>query len=66
MGWLLLASAAVGSLATIGCSGAAGVGDTYCQSGPRYGTECYSGVDVRSPPGRQGPPEMGPDPEEGR
>jgi hypothetical protein len=35
--------------------GAACGGDTYCQSGPKYGTQCYSMTDVRSPPGQRPP-----------
>src|SRR5450432_3050187 len=30
-------------------------GDTYCQSGPKYGTQCYSLSDVRTPPGQRPP-----------
>ncbi|MFZ5890766.1 MAG: hypothetical protein ACOY0T_06910 [Myxococcota bacterium] len=36
-------------MALAGCSGA-GAG-TYCQSGSRYGTQCYAEPDVRQPPG---------------
>jgi hypothetical protein len=31
-------------------------GDTYCQSGAKYGTQCYSMTDVRTPPGQRPPP----------
>jgi hypothetical protein len=37
----------------------AGCAETYCQSGAKYGTECYSGADVRAEQraqGRQEPP----------
>jgi hypothetical protein len=30
-------------------------GGTYCQSGPKYGTQCYSRMDVQ-PPGSPPPP----------
>jgi hypothetical protein len=33
-------------------------GGTYCQTGPRYGTQCYSTVDVSNPPGYKGPPDQ--------
>jgi hypothetical protein len=29
--------------------------NTYCQSGPKYGTQCYSMTDVRTPPGQRPP-----------
>ncbi len=28
---------------------------TYCQTGPRYGTQCYAEPDVRQPPGAPRP-----------
>jgi hypothetical protein len=31
-------------------------GGTYCQSGPKHGTQCYSESDVRTPPGRHPEP----------
>lgn len=37
----------------------AGCAETYCQSGAKYGTECYSGADVQAEKraqGRQEPP----------
>jgi hypothetical protein len=43
MRWVLIASTfALSALATAAC-----YQDTYCQSGPRYGTSCYSGMTVR-------------------
>jgi hypothetical protein len=39
-------------LATSSC----GAGGTYCQSGKKMGTNCYSMSDVRSPPGTRPPP----------
>ena len=30
-------------------------GGTYCQSGPKYGTQCYSKMDLQ-PPGSPPPP----------
>ncbi|MEI9952492.1 MAG: hypothetical protein WDO74_26810 [Pseudomonadota bacterium] len=39
------------SLAT-GCGPGGG---TYCQSGPKYGTQCYSQMDLQ-PPGSPPPP----------
>ena len=30
-------------------------GGTYCQSGPKYGTQCYSQMDLQ-PPGSAPPP----------
>ena len=30
-------------------------GGTYCQSGPKYGTQCYSQMDLQ-PPGSPPPP----------
>jgi len=30
-------------------------GGTYCQSGPKYGTQCYSRMDLQ-PPGAPPPP----------
>jgi hypothetical protein len=51
--WLLLTVA----LGACGCGGALPRGSgTYCQSGPKYGTECYSDIDVTDPPGHHGPP----------
>jgi hypothetical protein len=38
------------ALALAGCGG-----DTACQSGPKYGTQCYSLTDVRSGPGQRPP-----------
>jgi hypothetical protein len=35
-------------LLSIGCGPGAGA---YCQSGPRYGTQCYTESDLNSPPG---------------
>jgi len=46
----------LGSALLTGC-GPAG-GGTYCQSGPRYGTQCYSNADVTAPPGQR-PPTQG-------
>jgi hypothetical protein len=46
-------------LLAISCSfalAAAGCADTYCQSGAKYGTQCYSMTDVRSQPGQRPPP----------
>jgi len=39
------------AFAVVGCGA-----DTYCQSGAKYGTQCYSMTDVRSPPGQRPPP----------
>jgi hypothetical protein len=36
----------------VGCGPGAG---TYCQSGPKYGTQCYSQMDMQ-PPGTPPPP----------
>lgn len=50
----------VGCLAAlaIGC-GPPGSGTT-CQSGPKYGTKCYSTTDLQNPPGqRPTPPDDG-------
>jgi hypothetical protein len=33
-----------------------GAGGTYCQSGKKMGTNCYSMSDVRTPPGTRPPP----------
>ncbi|MBN1607097.1 MAG: hypothetical protein JW940_10725 [Polyangiaceae bacterium] len=33
-------------------------GGTYCQTGPKYGTKCYSNVDVSNAPGYKGPPDQ--------
>jgi hypothetical protein len=33
---------------------------TYCQTGPKYGTECYAEPDVRQPAGQPRPQEAGP------
>jgi hypothetical protein len=44
--WLLTGAVAA---PLVGC-----VADTYCQSGPKYGTHCYSGWDVRDQQRRQG------------
>ncbi|HKQ71887.1 MAG TPA: hypothetical protein VJT73_21230 [Polyangiaceae bacterium] len=41
----------VALLASAGCGG-----DTYCQSGPKYGTTCYSMSDVRAAHGDPRPP----------
>ena len=41
------------ALPLLGC-GSAGSG-TYCQSGAKYGTQCYSQADVGSPPGQRPP-----------
>jgi hypothetical protein len=35
-------------LATLGCGPGSG---TYCQTGSKYGTQCYAEPDVTSPPG---------------
>ena len=40
-------------LASLAACGPAG--GTYCQSGPKYGTECYSQMDLQ-PPGSPPPP----------
>jgi hypothetical protein len=45
------------ALTALACGPGAGV---YCQSGPKYGTECYSEADVRNPPGEQRPHEEPP------
>ncbi len=42
--------------AAFACGPGAG---TYCQTGNRYGTECYSRADVESPPGAPGRPADG-------
>ncbi len=51
-GLLTLLFAAVGlvTLVAAGCGG-----DTYCQSGPKYGTQCMSLTDARNPPGQRPP-----------
>jgi hypothetical protein len=36
-------------------SGCGPVPGTYCQSGPKYGTQCYSQMDLQ-PPGTPPPP----------
>jgi hypothetical protein len=36
-------------------------GGTYCQTGPKYGTQCYSRMDVQ-PPGSPPPPPDDPSP----
>ena len=41
---------------TTGCGPGAG---TYCQTGPKYGTQCYSQMDLQ-PPGSPPPPAGGP------
>ncbi|MES1177286.1 MAG: hypothetical protein ABUL62_23390 [Myxococcales bacterium] len=47
--WLVL----VGLIAfAAGCGPGGG---TYCQSGPKYGTQCYSAMDLQ-PPGSPPPP----------
>jgi hypothetical protein len=38
------------ALAAPGCGG-----DTYCQSGPKYGTQCMSLSDARNSPGQRPP-----------
>src|SRR5262249_12398866 len=40
------------SLCAVGLLGCV---DTYCQSGAKYGTQCYSMTDVRTPPGQRPP-----------
>ena len=44
--WTLIA---VTLLTTVPACGPGG--GTYCQSGPKHGTKCYSETDVRNPPG---------------
>jgi len=48
---LLLTLAGMASL-TAACGPGGG---TYCQSGPKYGTQCYSQMDLQ-PPGSPPPP----------
>ena len=48
---LLLMLVCLASLTTA-CGPAGG---TYCQSGPKYGTQCYSRMDLQ-PPGSPPPP----------
>jgi hypothetical protein len=48
------------ALAALACGPTAS--GVYCQSGPRYGTECYARPDVVDPPGA---PYEAPDPTEG-
>lgn len=40
------------SLATSACA----ANGAYCQTGPKYGTQCYAEPDVRQPPGGARPP----------
>ena len=50
MRWLFMfATLSFSSLGLLGCA------DTYCQSGAKYGTQCYSMTDVRTPPGQRPP-----------
>jgi hypothetical protein len=49
---LLLLVAACGASLIVACGPGAG---TYCQSGPKYGTQCYSQMDLQ-PPGTPPPP----------
>lgn len=49
--WLVVLGFGLG---LVGCSGAQG--GTYCQSGSKYGTQCYSLADIQSPPGQPPPP----------
>lgn len=49
--WLVVLGFGLG---LVGCSGAQG--GTYCQSGSKYGTQCYSMADIQSPPGQRPPP----------
>lgn len=46
---------AAGALA--GCGPGSGV---YCQSGAKYGTQCYAEPDVQQPPGQPRPAQDGP------
>jgi hypothetical protein len=41
------------AMTALGTSGCWGPGGTYCQSGPKYGTQCYS---VDTQPGTNGAP----------
>jgi hypothetical protein len=45
---------------SVACCGPGG--GTYCQSGPRYGTQCYSRQDLAPP----GSPPVNPDPNDPR
>jgi len=45
----LLATLLAATALLLGACGPAG--GTYCQSGPRYGTTCYSSTEVTAPPG---------------
>jgi len=49
---LSIATFIVGTTCLGGCGPGAG---TYCQSGPKYGTQCYSQMDLQ-PPGSPPPP----------
>jgi len=48
----LLLMLCVAQTAITACGPASG---TYCQSGPKYGTQCYSQMDLQ-PPGSPPPP----------
>jgi hypothetical protein len=49
----LLLLTLTGAMAAL--SGCGPGGGTYCQSGPKYGTQCYSRMDLQ-PPGSPPPP----------
>ena len=44
---------AIALVATTACGPGSG---TYCQSGAKYGTQCYSQADVSNPPGQRPDP----------
>jgi hypothetical protein len=52
---LMRGSLVVSTLAA--CGPGSGV---YCQSGPKYGTQCYSEADVREDPKQRGTEQPGP------
>ncbi|WP_394823824.1 hypothetical protein [Pendulispora albinea] len=54
MAFAKLAWPLAGALVLAGCSSAPGPG-TYCQSGPKYGTQCYTSTGTGNPGAPLGP-----------
>jgi hypothetical protein len=50
----LLLATMLGALGLLAACGPGG--GTYCQSGSKYGTQCYSQMDVSNPPGQRPDP----------